>query len=142
MIDYSVLPAVDASLNGLAAVLLACGYVAIRTRRIRVHRAFMLAAFAASVLFLASYLTYHFHSPVQYFKGHGFVRVVYFAILISHIVLAMAVVPLALITLSRALRKRFDRHRRIARWTWPIWMYVSVTGVLVYFMLYVWFPHG
>ena len=142
MIDYSVLPGVNATLNAIAGVLLASGYVAIRARRIAVHRACMLAAFCTSALFLASYLTYHFHSPVNPFQGHGAVRVVYFAVLISHIALAAAVVPLVLITLTRALRGRFERHRRIARWTLPVWLYVSVTGVLVYLMLYVWWPRG
>ncbi|HKI99858.1 MAG TPA: DUF420 domain-containing protein [bacterium] len=142
MIDYSVLPTLNATLNGMAAVLLVAGYVAIRSGRIPVHRAFMLAAFITSALFLTSYLIYHFHSPVHPFQGHGPVRAVYFAILISHIVLAMAVVPLVLVTLYRALRGRFERHRAIARWTFPLWLYVSVTGVLVYLMLYVWFPHG
>jgi putative membrane protein len=140
MIDYSLLPGVNATLNGLAAVLLSAGYVAIRRRRIPVHRACMLAAFCTSTLFLASYLVYHFHSPVHAFQGHGPVRALYYAMLVSHIVLAAAVVPLALITLSRALRRRFVRHRAIARWTLPVWLYVSVTGVLVYLMLYVWFP--
>lgn len=140
--DLSVLPTVNATLNGLAGVLLLCGYAAIRSGRITVHRAFMLSAFATSVLFLASYLTYHAQAPVTPFQGQGVVRWVYFAILVPHIVLAAAVVPLALVTLLRALRGRFDRHRRLARWTLPIWLYVSVTGVLVYLMLYVWFPNG
>ena len=140
--DYSVLPTVNATLNGIAGLLLACGYAAIRGGRIPLHRACMLAAFATSALFLVSYLTYHFHSPVNPFQGQGPVRALYFALLISHIVLAAAVVPLALLTLSRALRGRFARHRRIARWTLPIWLYVSVTGVLVYLMLYVWWPRG
>ena len=140
--DYSVLPTVNATLNGIAGVLLVGGYLAIRSRRIPVHRAFMVAAFVTSALFLVSYLTYHYHSPVNPFRGQGPVRAVYFALLISHIVLAVAVVPLALLTLYRALRGRFELHRRIARWTLPVWLYVSVTGVLVYLMLYVWFPHG
>ena len=142
MIDYSVLPGVNATLNAIAGVLLSAGFVAIRSGRVPLHRACMLAAFGTSALFLASYLTYHFHSPVNPFQGQGAVRAVYFAVLVSHIVLAVAVVPLALLTLSRALRGRFDRHRRIARWTLPIWLYVSATGVLVYLMLYVWWPRG
>jgi putative membrane protein len=142
MIDYGALPTLNATLNGVAAVLLSAGYVAIRSGRIPVHRACMLGAFTASTLFLASYVTYHLHSPVHAFQGHGPVRGLYFAILVSHIVLAATVVPLALLTLSRALRGRFERHRAIARWTLPVWLYVSVTGVLVYLMLYVWFPQG
>jgi uncharacterized membrane protein YozB (DUF420 family) len=136
MPELSDLPALNATLNGLATVLLLAGFVSIRRRRIAEHRTFMLAAFATSVLFLASYLVYHFHQPTTPFEGQGAVRVVYFTILISHIVLAMAVPPLALLTLYRALRGRFERHRRVARWTLPIWLYVSVTGVAVYVMLY------
>jgi len=140
--DYSVLPTLNAALNAIAGVLLASGYVAIRLRRIPVHRALMLAAFVTSALFLVSYVTYHLHAAVTPFAGHGWARGLYFAILIPHIVLAAVVVPMALLTLYRALRGRFDRHRRIARWTLPVWLYVSVTGVLVYLMLYVWFPRG
>jgi uncharacterized membrane protein YozB (DUF420 family) len=133
------LPAVNASLNALAAVLLLVGYREIRRGRMRRHRAFMIAACVASTLFLASYVTYHAHAGSRPFTGQGPVRLVYFAILVSHVILAAAILPLALITLSRALRERFDRHRAIARWTLPIWLYVSVTGVAVYFMLYHWF---
>jgi uncharacterized membrane protein YozB (DUF420 family) len=132
----SSLPAVNATLNAIAAVLLLCGYVMIRRGRIRTHRKFMLAAFATSALFLTSYLVYHANVGSRPFTGVGAVRVVYFTILITHVVLAAAVLPLALITLTHALRERFDRHVPIARWTWPIWMYVSVTGVIVYLMLY------
>ena len=138
--DYTVLPTVNATLNGIAGVLLSAGYLAIRRGRIPVHRACMVAAFVTSALFLASYLTYHFHVPVTPFSGHGVARAVYFAILVPHILLAAVMVPLALLTLYRALRGNFARHRRIARWTLPVWLYVSATGVLVYLMLYVWFP--
>lgn len=133
------LPAVNASLNALAAALLLLGYRDIRRGRMARHRAFMIAACVASTLFLASYVIYHAHAGSRPFTGQGAVRVVYFVILISHVILAAAILPLALITLLRALRARFDRHRAIARWTLPIWLYVSVTGVVVYFMLYHWF---
>jgi len=132
------LPAVNASLNAVAAVLLLFGYREIRRGRMARHRALMIAACAASTLFLISYVTYHAHAGSRPFTGHGPVRLVYFVILISHVILAAAILPLALITLVRALRERFDRHRAIARWTLPIWLYVSVTGVAVYLMLYHW----
>jgi putative membrane protein len=138
--DLTILPTLNATLNGIATVLLTGGWVAIRRGRIPVHRALMLAAFATSALFLASYLTYHFQVPVTPFQGQGLARGVYFAILIPHIILAAGVLPLILLALYRALRGDFARHRRIARWALPIWLYVSVTGVLVYLMLYVWFP--
>jgi uncharacterized membrane protein YozB (DUF420 family) len=130
------LPAVNAALNATAATLLVIGYTLIRRGRIRQHRAVMLAAFAMSTLFLISYVVYHAHAGSRPFPGRGPIRGVYFAILITHIILAAAIVPMALITLSRALRERFDRHKAIARWTLPIWLYVSVTGVIVYLMLY------
>ena len=130
------LPTLNASLNALSALLLLLGYACIRTGRRDAHRALMLAAFTSSAVFLGSYLVYHFQVGSVPFKGAGAIRVVYFAILISHTTLAAAVVPLALITLIRALRERFDAHRKIARWTFPIWLYVSVTGVVVYAMLY------
>lgn len=135
-LDVSALPAVNATLNGTSAVLLAIGYVLIRRRRIRAHLATMLAAFGASTLFLVSYVTYHYHAGARPFTGTGWIRAVYFALLISHVVLAATIVPLALTTLHRAWRGDFTRHRRIARWTLPIWLYVSVTGVLVYWMLH------
>ena len=135
-LSVSDLPLVNASLNGLATILLIVGYVFIRQRRIAAHRATMVAAFATSVLFLASYLVYHAHVGSRPFPGQGPIRVVYFVILITHIVLAAVVPPLAAITLWRAYRGRFDRHIRIARWTLPIWLYVSVTGIVVYWMLY------
>ncbi|HXG53775.1 MAG TPA: DUF420 domain-containing protein [Vicinamibacterales bacterium] len=130
------LPAVNATLNGIAAILLVIGWILIQKRRIEQHRMVMLAAFATSALFLVCYLVYHWHVGSRPFPGRGGVRIVYFTILISHIILAAAIVPLSLITLSRGLRARYDSHRRIAKWTLPIWLYVSVTGVIVYLMLY------
>ncbi|HEX5473414.1 MAG TPA: DUF420 domain-containing protein [Vicinamibacterales bacterium] len=130
------LPLVNAWLNTTAAILLGVGYVLIRRGHVRQHRAVMLTAFAVSILFLVSYLTYHARFGAKHFTGHGPIRTVYFAILLTHTVLAAAIVPLAIVTLSRALSARYDRHRAIARWTLPIWMYVSVTGVVVYLMLY------
>ena len=132
----SDLPALNATLNGISGVLLAIGYVLIRQRRKRAHRAAMLAAFVTSALFLVSYTIYHAQAGSRPFRGEGPIRTVYFTILISHVVLAAAVLPLAIVTLVRALRGRFDAHARIARRTLPIWLYVSVTGVLVYLMLY------
>ena len=136
MIDYTVLPAVNASLNALSGVFLLVGYVLIRRRRIAAHRNAMLAAFTSSTLFLISYLFYHWHAGSRPFTGHGAIRYVYFAVLISHIILAAAILPMAILTLSRGLRGRYVEHKRIARWTFPTWMYVSVTGVIVYVMLY------
>jgi uncharacterized membrane protein YozB (DUF420 family) len=131
-----LLATVNATLNAIAAVFLGAGFYFIRRRRIAAHRACMIIAFAVSVVFLICYLAYHYQVGDVRFQGHGPVRPVYFTILISHILLAVTTVPLAIMTLSRALRSRFDQHRRIARWTWPIWMYVSVTGVIVYLMVY------
>ena len=136
MISVWQLPTVNAALNSLSAVFLFAGFLFIKSGNRNAHRACMLAACACSTLFLISYLVYHYQVGSVPFKGSGAVRIVYFAILISHTVLAAAVVPLALITLIRALRERFDAHRRIARWTFPIWLYVSITGVIVYAMLY------
>ena len=130
------LPAVNATLNGIAAVLLVVGWVLIRRRRFDAHRRVMLAALATSALFLASYVTYHANVGSRPFPGQGAVRALYFAILIPHVILAAAIVPMALITVSRGLGRRYDAHRRIARWTLPLWLYVSVTGVAVYLMLY------
>lgn len=130
------LPAVNATLNATSGVLLLIAYFLIRARRIAQHRAFMLAAFTVSSLFLVSYLIYHAQVGSVPFTRHGFVRPLYFAILITHVTLAAVVLPLAIITLSRGLKRQDARHRRIARWTFPIWMYVSVTGVLVYVLLY------
>jgi uncharacterized membrane protein YozB (DUF420 family) len=130
------LPAVNATLNLAAGLLLLVGYLLIRAGRQEQHRTCMLAAFAASSLFLVSYLVYHAQVGSVPFTRQGLVRPIYFTILITHVVLAAAVLPLALITLSRGLKARFSQHRRIARWTLPIWLYVSVTGVLVYVLLY------
>jgi putative membrane protein len=134
MIPY--LPALDATLNATSAAFLVLGYFFIRSGNIRVHKFCMLSAFATSALFLVCYLTYHYFHGVTRFPGQGTVRPFYFALLGSHTVLAAAIVPLVLITLYRALRERFDQHKRIARWTLPLWLYVSVTGVVVYWMLY------
>jgi putative membrane protein len=130
------LPAVNATLNGLSGILLAIGYVLIRMKKIELHRKVMISAFITSSLFLACYLVYHAQVGSVRFPRQGFVRPLYYTILITHVTLAIAVVPLALITLTRGLKGRFAQHRRIARWTFPIWMYVSVTGVLVYVLLY------
>jgi len=130
------LPTLNAALNFLSAVFLVVGFFFIKSKRVRVHRASMLAALASSACFLISYLIYHYQVGSVPFKGQGFVRSVYFAILISHTVLATAVVPMAYLTVVRALKGNFAAHRRIARWTFPIWLYVSITGVLVYWMLY------
>jgi len=130
------LPALNATLNGIAGMLLLIGWVLIRSRRIEAHRICMMAAFGASSLFLASYLIYHAQVGSVPFTRQGFVRPLYFTILLTHVVLAAATLPLALITLSRGLKARFAKHRAIARWTLPIWLYVSVTGVLVYVLLY------
>jgi len=130
------LPALNAGLNATSAVLLTLGFFLIRSGRREAHKRAMLAALCCSSLFLVSYLVYHAHVGSVRFRGQGPVRTVYFAILISHTILAVTVVPLALVTLVRALQARFDRHRRIARITLPIWGYVSVTGVIVYWMLY------
>jgi len=140
MADYSIFPAINATLNGTSAVLIATGRALIRRGNMAAHRACMIAAIVCSTLFLASYLWYHAHVGSVRFRGHGLVRPLYFAILISHTTLALAVVPLVIITLVRALRARFDRHRAIARWTYPIWLYVSITGVVVYVMLYHLYP--
>jgi uncharacterized membrane protein YozB (DUF420 family) len=134
--QYAIFPVVNATLNGTSAVLLLTAYSLIRRGRVAAHRAVMLTALTTSTLFLISYLYYHAHVGSVHFQGQGWARPVYFTILISHTILAAAIVPLIIITLSRALRERFDSHRVIARWTLPLWMYVSVTGVIVYFMLY------
>ena len=140
--QYAFFPALNASLNGASAAFLLTGRVLIAKRRMAAHRACMIAAVVASALFLACYLFFHFKVGNILFLGQGWARPVYFAILISHVILAMVIVPLAIVTLNRGLRARYDKHRAIARWTWPLWMYVSITGVIVYFMLYQWFPHS
>ena len=132
----SDLPALNATLNATSAVLLMSGYAFIRRGHMRRHRAAMISACIVSVLFLTSYVIYHANIGSKPFTGRGPIRLVYYTILLTHVLLAVAVPPLAIITLSRGLRSRFDRHVAIARWTFPIWMYVSVTGVIVYLMLY------
>jgi uncharacterized membrane protein YozB (DUF420 family) len=134
--------ALNATLNGTSAILLAAGYNAIRHGKIALHKKLMISAFAVSTLFLISYLVYHYRVGSVPFQGQGWIRPVYFAILISHIVLAAVIVPMILITLRRAWLEKFDKHRLIARWTLPLWMYVSVTGVIVYLLLYqIYAPH-
>jgi uncharacterized membrane protein YozB (DUF420 family) len=134
--QYALFPSINATLNGASAVLLLTGHSLIKRGRMAAHRTVMIAAVISSSLFLSCYLYYHAHVGSVRFQGHGWSRPVYFSILISHTILAIAIVPLVIITLIRALRERFDRHRAIARWTYPLWLYVSVTGVVVYFMLY------
>lgn len=136
-------PAINAALNGLSAILLVGGYSAIRAGKVKLHKKFMVSAFFTSTIFLASYLVYHYRvHHVVLFRGQGWIRPVYFTLLISHTILAVVIVPLILITLRRAWTERFDKHRQIARWTLPLWFYVSVTGVIVYFMVYqIYAPH-
>ena len=136
MLPLTHLPVVNATLNGASAVLLSLGYYFIRRRAIVAHKSCMVGAFATSTLFLISYLVYHYHVGSIPFTGSGGIRTAYFTILISHTILAAVIVPLVLITLSLALKARFDKHKRIARWTLPVWLYVSVTGVIIYWMLY------
>jgi uncharacterized membrane protein YozB (DUF420 family) len=141
------LPAINASLNGLSAVFLTAGFIFIRQKKIIPHRNCMISAFCVSVLFLICYLTYHTYLTVVLHRGptpfpHNWFRPIYLTILISHSILAMVIVPMVLITLNRGLRERFEIHKKIARWTWPLWMYVSVTGVLVYVLLYQIFPQN
>jgi len=129
--------ALNACLNGLSAILLACGYAAIRAGKKNVHKGFMLSAFGASTLFLISYVIHHLREKkLVLFQGQGWIRPVYFALLTSHTILALLIVPLILVTLRRAWLERFDKHRLIARWTLLLWFYVSVTGVVIYFMVY------
>ena len=135
-LSLALLPTVNAFLNGTSALLLTAGYLFIRSKKVQIHRVCMSLAFLTSSLFLISYLTYHYFHGATRFPGHGWVRPTYFTILISHTLLAVLIVPLALRTLYLALRSRFNEHRRIARWTLPLWLYVSVTGVVVYGMLY------
>lgn len=135
--------ALNASLNGLSAVLLAGGYAAIRNGKRGVHKAFMISAFLVSSVFLVSYLVYHYRVGHVVFQGQGWIRPVYFLLLGTHTILAVVIVPMILITLRRAWREQFDKHRLIARWTLPLWFYVSVTGVIIYFMVYqIYAPRG
>jgi uncharacterized membrane protein YozB (DUF420 family) len=136
----SILPHLNAVLNATSFVLLVCGLYFILRGRVAAHRACMISALVVSCLFLVSYVVYHAQYGSMRFKGQGIVRPLYFAILITHVVLAAAIVPLVTVTLRRALRGDFIRHRRIARWTYPLWLYVSVTGVIVYVMLYRLYP--
>ena len=135
-VDVTALPALNATLNGVSAVLLAGGYGFIRRRRVAAHVACMLGAFGVSTLFLVSYVVYHWHAGSRPFTGQGWIRPVYFGLLITHVVLAAAIVPLALTTIWRGATAQLVRHVRIARWTLPLWLYVSVTGVVVFWMLY------
>src|SRR5215510_6607309 len=128
--------ALNATLNAVSAILLACGYAAIRTGKREAHKRFMISAFVVSCAFLVSYLVYHYRVGHIAFQGQGMIRPIYFALLTSHTILAAVIVPLILITLRRAWLQRFDKHRLIARWTLPLWFYVSVSGVVVYLMLY------
>jgi putative membrane protein len=136
MDSYHSLAPLNAVLNGCATILLLAGFIFIKNKRVKAHRACMISAMAVSTIFLASYLTYHYHVGNVRFGGEGWIRPVYFAILIPHVILAGLIVPLAIATITFALKGNFQRHRRIARITWPLWMYVSVTGVVIYFMLY------
>lgn len=135
-------PPFNASLNALSGILLLCGYINIRRKRIQTHKRFMLAACITSLIFLASYVTHHVlrHGVVTRFTGTGAIRAFYLTMLTTHTILAVTIVPLAIITVMNGLRMRVPQHRRVARWTFPLWMYVSVTGVLVYFFLYHWYP--
>ncbi len=134
--QYAIFPVIDATMNGVSTVLLLVGHSLLKGGRIAAHRAFMIAAVISSTIFLGSYLYFHYHVGSVHFQGRGWSRPIYFTILISHVILAAAIVPLVIITLIRALRERFDKHRAIARWTYPLWLYVSITGVIVYVMLY------
>lgn len=134
--DLRQLPTLNACLNTISAILLIRGYLLIRRRQIEAHKRTMLAAFAVSTLFLVSYLVYHYNVGSVKFQGQGTIRVVYFTILLTHTMLAAVVAPMILVTLWRAWKNQFDRHRKLARYTLPIWLYVSVTGVVVYLMLY------
>ncbi|HKU19841.1 MAG TPA: DUF420 domain-containing protein [Terriglobales bacterium] len=136
MLDYTAFPLINATLNGASAVLIVTGRGLIKRGRVAAHRACMIAAVVASCLFLVCYLYYHAHAGVIHFQGQGLIRPVYFSILITHTILAAVIVPLVIITLARAWRGSFERHRAIARWTFPVWLYVSITGVVIYFLLY------
>lgn len=136
----SDLPPINAGLNSLSTIFLTLGFIFIRRKKITAHRNCMIGAFCTSTLFLISYLTYHHFAGRTTFKDPQWFRPIYLAILFTHTVLAVVIVPLVLVTLSRALKARYELHKKIARWTWPIWMYVSVTGVLIYYLLYVKFP--
>lgn len=136
LLPLSFFPALNASLNAICTILLLTGYSFIRRGKILAHKACMASAFVCSAVFLGSYVYFHLHAGVIRFGGHGWIRPVYLTLLVSHTILAIVIVPLILVTLVRALRQRFDRHRAIARWTLPMWLYVSVTGVVIYWLLY------
>jgi len=136
MLEISDLPALNATLNGISAAFLVCGYALIRGGRVELHKRCMLGALSASTLFLVSYVVYHANVGSRPFLGVGGIRFVYFGILITHVILAVVILPLALVTAARGLRAQYDRHVRVARWTFPLWLYVSVTGVVIYLMLY------
>jgi len=136
LIQISDLPALNATLNGISAVFLTAGYLFIRSGRPALHKKCMLSALVASTAFLTSYVIYHVHTGSRPFPGQGSIRIAYFSILITHVVLAVTILPLALTTTARGLRAQYPRHVKIARWTLPIWLYVSVTGVVIYLLLY------
>ncbi|MBS1536813.1 MAG: DUF420 domain-containing protein [Bacteroidetes bacterium] len=140
-IDVSMLPKLNAFINGTCACLLSIGYIFIRQRKFKQHKTVMLSAFILSCLFLVSYITYHSQAPSTHFGGEGMIKAVYFFILITHIVLAAVIVPLALFTISRSWRGEFAKHKKIARWTLPIWLYVTITGVVVYLMISPYYTH-
>jgi uncharacterized membrane protein YozB (DUF420 family) len=139
-VTFSDLPAVNASLNGLSAVLLMFGFLFIRKKNVPAHRRCMQAAVMTSTLFLVCYVVYHANAGRTVFRDPAWFRPYYLGLLLTHTVLAVVIVPMVIVTLSRALRERFDKHKRIARWTWPLWMYVSVTGVVIYLLLYQVYP--
>jgi putative membrane protein len=139
--SISDLPALNAALNGVSALFLVAGYICIRNGRVEAHRNCMVGAVVTSTLFLISYLTYHYHAEtLTRFVEPGWFRPIYLVILLTHTVLATVLLPMVLVTLYRAVRGQFEKHRKIARWTWPVWVYVSVTGVLIYLLLYQIFP--
>jgi uncharacterized membrane protein YozB (DUF420 family) len=140
MLTIASLPLLNAILNGISALLLSSGYVAIRRQYVTLHKTCMLSACIVSAMFLTSYVIYHYHIGSRPFPGQGGIRVVYFAILIPHTILAIVIVPMVLLTLYRALTSQWQRHQRLARWTLPLWLYVSVTGVIIYLMLYQLYP--
>lgn len=138
----SDLPAVNAALNTLSTIFLTCGYVFIRRQRQVAHRNCMIGAVISSALFLTCYLIYHYNAGRTVFRDPAWFRPIYLTILLTHTILAVVIVPMVLTTLYRAATRQFDRHKKIARWTWPIWMYVSITGVIIYFLLYHIFPQA
>ncbi len=138
----SDLPAVNAALNTLSTIFLTCGYIFIRRQRQVAHRNCMIGAVISSALFLTCYLIYHYNAGRTVFRDPAWFRPIYLTILLTHTILAVVIVPMVLTTLYHAVRRQFERHKRIARWTWPIWMYVSITGVLIYFLLYHIFPQA